>query len=106
MEHMRPEGLSQGYFCARCGAPGINMYGTGHGPGQCDINAELVKELFDLNRPEHKKKIFRAQRCQNLLVGLGKHESHPAHQWTIIEDLGTGRQFNTYVCLGRDHYVV
>lgn len=48
-EHMRPEGLAQGYFCMRCGMS-CNMYATGHGPGQCDQNHELVKTLMELNK--------------------------------------------------------
>ena len=50
MEHYRPNGgLSQGYFCSRCGAAGMNMYGTGHGEGKCEPNPELVKQLQAAN---------------------------------------------------------
>jgi hypothetical protein len=48
-EHMRPEGLSQGYYCMRCGDGGVNMYATGHGPGKCEPNPELVAVLRKLN---------------------------------------------------------
>ena len=50
MEHRRPNGgLSQGYFCSRCGAAGMNMYGTGHGVGKCESNGKLVKQLMAAN---------------------------------------------------------
>jgi hypothetical protein len=48
-EHMRPEGLSQGYYCFRCGQS-CNMYAIGHGDGKCEPNPELVKELMELNK--------------------------------------------------------
>lgn len=48
-EHMRPEGLSHGYFCFTCGG-GCNMYATGHGPGKCEPNPELVAQLSELNK--------------------------------------------------------
>lgn len=46
---MRPEGLSQGYFCIRCGMHS-NMYGTGHGVDKCEPNPELVSVLRELNK--------------------------------------------------------
>lgn len=46
-EHMRPEGLSHGYFCLRCGGV-CNMYATGH--DNCIPNPELVATLRELNR--------------------------------------------------------
>jgi len=53
-EHMRPEGLSTGYFCMNCGQGGLNMYGMGrdHGMGFCPFprNAELVAQLRELNK--------------------------------------------------------
>jgi len=48
-EHMRPEGLSQGYFCMRCGNT-CNMYATGHGTDKCEPNPELVNTLRELNK--------------------------------------------------------
>lgn len=49
-EHRRPNGdLAQGYYCARCGAPGVNMLATGHGPGKCEANPGLVEELRKIN---------------------------------------------------------
>lgn len=49
-EHIRPDGsLAQGYFCARCGAPGVNMYATGHGFGKCEPNPDLVQQLMKAN---------------------------------------------------------
>jgi len=50
-EHWRPTGLSQGYFCGRCGMHS-NMYGTGHGRGKCESNPKLVKQLNELNTVE------------------------------------------------------
>ncbi len=47
-EHIRPTGLSQGYFCYTCGQV-TNMVGTGHGEGKCAPNPELVTELKRLN---------------------------------------------------------
>lgn len=52
-EHYRPDGgLYQGYYCSICGAPGVNMVGTGHGIGQCTPNPELVSELRKANARE------------------------------------------------------
>lgn len=67
MEHNRPEGLGQGYYCLRCGAAGLNMYGMGRlpehpgmGNNTCIPNPEYVKALEMLNRaetytPKHRK---------------------------------------------------
>jgi hypothetical protein len=54
-EHMRPTGLSQGYFCYTCGMH-CNMVGTGHGPGVCEPNPKLVEKLIELNRGDRKMK--------------------------------------------------
>lgn len=51
-EHYRPNGLGQGYFCNLCGAEGLNMYGTGHGLGECFPNRILVDEIRKLNTQE------------------------------------------------------
>jgi len=48
-EHIRPNGLAQGYFCYTCGQS-CNMVGTGHGEGKCVPNPNLVKTLTYLNR--------------------------------------------------------
>jgi len=62
-EHWRPTGLSQGYFCYRCGAAGVNMAGTDHGPNHCEPNPMLVAKLVKLNtvaaqrRREFKEKL-------------------------------------------------
>lgn len=49
MEHKRPNGLSQGYFCMRCG--GVSgMAAIGHGPKKCESNPELVELLIKINR--------------------------------------------------------
>lgn len=50
-EHMRPTGLSQGYFCTTCGKV-CNMLATGHGEGKCVPNHALVRELRVLNDPK------------------------------------------------------
>lgn len=54
-EHVRRKedgtlGLYQGYYCARCGQGGVNMVAAGHGPGKCEPNLELVRELENLNK--------------------------------------------------------
>jgi hypothetical protein len=47
MEHIRHGGgLSQGYFCMKCGQPVSIM-----GHLMCVPNLELVKQLIDLNKP-------------------------------------------------------
>lgn len=51
MEHLRENGLSQGYYCMRCGQV-VNMLATGHGPDKCESNSELVKTLNELNSKE------------------------------------------------------
>jgi hypothetical protein len=53
-EHLRYKedgtvGLYQGYFCMHCGAGGVSMVASGHGPGKCEPNQELVQELEKLN---------------------------------------------------------
>jgi len=59
MEHYRPSGhLEQGYFCCRCGAAGINMYGTGHGEGLCEHNQKLVGQLHRANPRSPEKPRF------------------------------------------------
>lgn len=50
-EHIRPKGLSQGYFCHNCGKP-CNMMATGHHGGKCESNPKLVAELIELNKPK------------------------------------------------------
>jgi len=50
-EHMRPTGLSQGYFCYTCGMH-CNMVGSGHGKGLCESNPTLVAELIKLNQKD------------------------------------------------------
>lgn len=50
-EHWRPAGLSHGYYCMRCGM-NSNMVGTDHGPGHCQPDPELVKQLNELNTEE------------------------------------------------------
>lgn len=56
MEHYRmfegKVGLSQGYYCLTCGKP-TAMLSPRHGPGVCEPNVNLVKELQELNSPRH-----------------------------------------------------
>jgi hypothetical protein len=47
MEHIRPNGLAQGYFCLTCGEASSMM---GHNKGKCVPNPDLVKTLIYLNR--------------------------------------------------------
>ncbi len=62
MEHRRPNGgLSPYYSCARCGETGMNMYGTGHGPGKCKPNPELVKQVQAANPPLGVKPRYRVK---------------------------------------------
>lgn len=42
-------GLMQGWFCLRCGKT-TNMVGSGHGPGKCEPNPELVEKLRKANK--------------------------------------------------------
>ena len=53
-EHWRPTGLSQGYYCGRCGNP-VSMYNPSHDL-MCEPNSELVKRLNELNTVEAQKK--------------------------------------------------
>ena len=53
MEHNRPEGLAPGYYCCICGQS-ANVYGSGHGPGLCEPNPVLVKQLDELNKVKDK----------------------------------------------------
>lgn len=56
MEHNRPEGLCQGYYCLTCGEGGLNMYGMNatHNNAVRDCpnepNPELVAILRELNK--------------------------------------------------------
>jgi len=63
MEHYRPKlankkgGYYQGYYCGRCGAPGLSMMGSRkHGSGICLSNPKLVKMLEEANTPEAERK--------------------------------------------------
>lgn len=52
MQHRRPEGLSQGYFCHNCGAV-CGMLGHTE---PCAARSELVKQLTELNMPQSERK--------------------------------------------------
>ena len=60
MEHYRRFGtrlgLVQGYFCLTCGGK-TAMISPLHGPGVCDPNPDLVKELVTINSREYQKEI-------------------------------------------------
>lgn len=73
MEHYRPRlgnkkgGYYQGYYCGRCGAPGLSMMGrcTGYNNGKsgvCIDNSIMVKKLNEANtvEAEQKRKFKRA----------------------------------------------
>ncbi len=64
MEHLRPNGLSQGYFCSTCGGV-TNMVGSGH--EDCTPNRKLVEELFSLNENVMTPTAVRLKEIQRLL---------------------------------------
>ena len=85
MEHYRPtigskkSGYYQGYYCGRCGAPGLSMMGrcTGYNTnyeksGVCIANPLMVKKLVEANtvKAETKRKFVRS-----LQKGQGDHSS-------------------------------
>jgi len=68
MEHYRPKignkkaGYYQGYYCGRCGAPGLPMMGgrSKHGSGICLSNPKMVALLNKLNTVEaERKRVFK-----------------------------------------------
>jgi hypothetical protein len=84
-EHYRPEigdkkaGYYQGYYCGRCGAPGLSMMGrcTGYNTnyeksGVCISNPLMVAKLSEANtvEAETKRKFVRS-----LHKGKGDHSS-------------------------------
>lgn len=81
-EHYRPEigdkkaGYYQGYYCSRCGAPGMAMQGNRkHGTGICLSNPLMVAKLVEANTKEAEtKRIF----VRGLQTGKGDHSS-PRH---------------------------
>lgn len=88
MEHYRPKmgkrkgGYYQGYYCGRCGAPGLSMMGrcTKHTKknhsGVCIANPELVKKLDEANTVEaERKRVFK----RKLVHG----ESQSKYDWEI-----------------------
>lgn len=67
MEHYRPKlgnvkgGYYQGYYCGRCGAPGLSMMGrcTGYNNGKsgvCIDNPKMVKILNEANTEKEEAK--------------------------------------------------
>lgn len=78
-EHYRPKvgskkaGYYQGYYCGRCGAPGLAMQGNRkHGSGVCIANPFMVAKLNEANtvEAETKRKFVRS-----LQKGQGEHKS-------------------------------
>lgn len=62
-EHYRPKigtkkaGYYQGYYCGRCGAPGLAEQGNRkHGSGVCLSNPFMVKKLEEANTEEAETK--------------------------------------------------
>lgn len=59
MEHYRPNGnLAQGYYCSRCGASGMSMYGHHFLNPPCEANPTLTKALERANPPKGIKPRF------------------------------------------------
>ena len=78
-EHYRPTigskkaGYYQGYYCGRCGAPGLAMQGNRrHGSGVCLSNPLMVKKLVEANTVEAETK---RQFKRALKNGKGDHSS-------------------------------
>lgn len=62
-EHYRPKigkqpgGYYSGYYCCRCGKPGVSAYGSrDHGTGICLLNPILVQKLHNANLVEAEQK--------------------------------------------------
>lgn len=84
-EHYRPKignkkgGYYQGYYCSRCGAPGVSMQGRrdhGIGGGICLLNPLIVKKLKEANtvEAETKRQFIRS-------LKKGKPEQMPDADW-------------------------
>jgi len=78
-EHYRPTigskkaGYYQGYYCSRCGAPGMSMQGNRrHGSGVCLSNPLMVAKLDEANTAEAETK---RQFKRALKTGKGDHSS-------------------------------
>ena len=81
-EHYRPKigitkaGYYQGYYCSRCGAPGLSMQGNRkHGSGVCLSNPMIVKKLDEANTVDAETK---RQFVKGLQHGKGNNKS-PRH---------------------------
>ena len=74
--HKRPNGdLMEGYFCARCGAGGVNMLASGHGEGHCNPNPTLVAELRRVNADAESPTLARVQDFPDYLVWSNEHRA-------------------------------
>lgn len=78
-EHYRPtvgskkSGYYQGYYCTRCGAPGMGMQGNRrHGRGVCLSNPLMVAKLVEANTKEAETK---RQFIRGLKKGKGDNKS-------------------------------
>ena len=79
MEHYRPTigskkaGYYRGYYCGRCGAGGLAMYGNKkHGSGICLTNPLMVARLNEANTEEAETK---RQFVRSLQRGKGDNKS-------------------------------
>ena len=84
MEHYRPKignkkgGYYQGYYCGRCGAPGLPMVGgrSKHGSGICLSNPKMVAILNEANTVEaERKRVFKRK--------LQYGEKQKKHDWEV-----------------------
>lgn len=85
-EHYRPTvggkkaGYYQGYYCLRCGAPGLSMYGgRNHGSGVCLANPIMVKKLNEANTVEAETKRKFISILQN-----GRPTEPPMADWEYV----------------------
>ena len=85
-EHYRPRlgnkkgGYYQGYYCGRCGAPGLSMQGNRkHGSGVCLSNPFMVAKLNEDNTVEEEKK-----RQFKRALKSGKPSNPPKADWEYI----------------------
>lgn len=86
-EHYRPKlgnkkgGYYQGYYCGRCGAPGLAMQGNRkHGSGVCIANPIMVQKLNEANTVD-------AETKRQFVKGLkqGKSNKTSGVEWEYIK---------------------
>lgn len=89
-EHYRPKlgnkkgGYYQGYYCGRCGAPGLSMMGrcTGYNTnyertGVCIANPLMVAKLNEANTED-------AETKRKFVRGLKKGKTTDSKEWEYI----------------------